>query len=426
MPSYSRKMHHSKKKTLAKFVFRGLFFQGLVLFLLLLARGTALSGWTVDAQGETGEKDTAAQDQPHGDTAGSQKPSLSPGEWALGFGLDGQLFPSAIIALSTLHPEDIGVQREAHTFGSPLAMASVFIRGKQAGDSVTVEISSTKLIHPSKMTVELPDADTVYEISPHLKYAYEQLLAVRQPYPEDVTAKVFLNGQDAGEKTQTIIVRPLNDCFYGMVSDDGRDFQDWSEMFAAYVNESDPLIEDILGEALRKGYIESFIGYQGDQNTVIKQMKAIWRVLKERGIKYSDITTTAVQSGTVVAQHVRLIGDSTREGQANCVDGSVLFASIFRKIGLDAYLVLLPHHMMVAVSTEASEDSPVIPLETTLLAEASLSQARDSAEKSIAQYGRSSKKEASKVIYISVNAARDAGILPLRDVSGQPVQRAEK
>ena len=125
-------------------------------------------------------------------------------------------------------------------------------------------------------------------------------------------------------------------------------------------------------------------------------------------------------------KHVRLIGDSTREGQANCVDGSVLFASIFRKIGLDAYLVLLPHHMMVAVSTEASEDSPVIPLETTLLAEASLSQARDSAEKSIAQYGRSSKKEASKVIYISVNAARDAGILPLRDVSGQPVQRAEK
>lgn len=384
-------------------------------FLLIACTARGFCGWSVAGQKAANGYKAEADVRPHEEPAAESNVSLRPGEWELGFGLDSQIFPSAIIALSTLNPEAIGVQRSAHTFGSPLAMASVFVRAKHAGDKVTVTISSTKLIHPSVMTVELPDADTVYEISPHLKYAYEQLLAVRQPYPEDVTATVSLNGEAAGEKIQTIIVRPLNDCFYGVRSDDGREVQDWSEMFAAFVNESHPVIEGILREALQKGYIDSFIGYQGNKDDVVKQVKAIWRVLKERGIRYSDITTTAVQSGTVLAQHVRLVGDSMREGQANCVDGSVLFASILRKIGLDAYLVLLPHHMMVAVSVNASEDAPVIALETTLLADASLEQAMDAAEKLLNKHAPSSDKEASQGTYISIQAAREAGILPLRE-----------
>lgn len=405
------------KNQSSNLILLGLLFPSFLLFFLLVAySNTVLCGWSIADQEGVSVLKAAAEVLSHEETAEEHSVSLHPGEWDLGFGLDGQLFPSAIIALSTLNPDDIGVQRSAHTFGSPLAMASVFIRAKHAGDRATVEISSTKLVHPSTMTVDLPVADTVYEISPHLKYEYEQLLAVRQPYPEDVTAKVSLNGVALGEKTETIIVRPLNDCFYGMQDDEGRKVQDWSEMFAVYVNESHPVIEGILGEALKKRYVDSFVGYQGDKDDVIKQIKAIWRVLKGRGIRYSDITTTAVQSGSVVAQHVRLVGDSTREAQANCVDGAVLFASIFRKIGLDAYLVLLPHHMMVAVSVDASKDAPIIALETTALADASLDQAMNSAENTIKKYDHSSDKHDSQVTYISIQAAREAGILPLRDI----------
>jgi hypothetical protein len=414
------------------------------LMLCLLAVSTATAGWDVGNQRETDgdrtvagdlftdtdltraargadatapqaeDQDAPAEPEPVAQSDTDDEDSgFAPGDWALSFGLDEQLFPAAIIALSTLDPENIGVVRSEHTFGSPLAMASVFIRAQSPGDRVTVEITSTKLIRPSKMTVVLPDADTVYEISPHLKYEYEKLLAVRQPYPEDVTAKVFVNGEEVGEHTQTIIVRSVNDCFYGLYTDGGKSFQDWSEMFAAYVNEGDPIIDGILSEALRKGYVDAFIGYQGEEADVIHQMEAIWKVLKDKGFRYSSITTTSVESNVVAAQHVRLVGESTRGAQANCADGAVLLASIFRKIGLDAYLILLPGHMMVGVSSSTDEDAPVIPVETTLLSCASLEQAQESGIGTINEY----KEDPSAVTYISVNKAREAGILPLRNLN---------
>jgi len=411
----------------------------MLLCMLCIASTTnaGAAGWDLENQRPTngrntvagvianGDEDTDADEHPetsnsrHEDESDAGEPheeeSLEQGEWSLSFGLDGQLFPSAIIALSTLNPENIGVQQPEHSFGSPLGMASLFIRAAQPGDTVSVEITSTKLISPSKMTVVLPDADTVYEISPHLKYEYEKLLAIRQPYPEDMTAKVYVNGEEVGERTQTVIVRSINDCFYGLIYNDGQDFQDWSEMFAAYVNEGDPIIDDILSEALRKGYVDAFIGYQGDENDVQMQVAAIWNVLHERGVKYSSITTTSVESQSIAAQHVRLVGDSTRGAQANCVDGSVLLASVFRKIGLDAYLVLLPGHMMVAVSMHDAPDAPVMSIETTMLSGASLDQAHESAQSTLSKYGEGS----SEITYISVNGARNAGILPLRNLFKQ-------
>ncbi len=356
------------------------------------------------------EQITQVREAENGNDEDSDEPVLEPGQWELVFGLDNQLFPAAIIALSTLNPEDIGVERNEHSFGSPLGMASVFVRGTAPGDKVKVEITSTALIQPSEMNVVLEDPDTEYEISPHLKYKYEKLLSIRQPYPEDVTAKVYLNGRQIGEKTRTIIVRSINDCFFGIVTDDGSDFQDWSEMFAAYVNEGDPLIDGILSEALKKGYVDAFIGYQGGQADVLGQVQAVWQVLQDRGIKYSSITTTSVESDTVMAQHVRLVGDSTRGAQANCADGTVLFASIFRKLGLNAYLVILPRHMMVGVSMD-EKNSTVAYIETTMLADASLDQAMKSAEETIDGY------DDDQVTLVNINAAREAGILPLRDLN---------
>jgi hypothetical protein len=399
---------------------------GLLLCLALIfsAATNAHAGWDVGNQRatdghvtvagellpEAASDSSAGQEEAPASTANNDDvDGYARGDWSLGFGLEDQIFPAAIIALSTLDPRDIGVRQSENTFGSPLAMASVFVRALNAGDRITIEISSTKLIKPSRMTVVLPDTETVYEISPHLKYEYEKLLGVRQPYPEDVTAKVIVNGQLVGEKTKTVIVRSVNDCFFGTYLNEGREFQDWTEMFAAYVNEGDPVVDEILGEALRKGYVEAFIGYQGEEQDLAFQLDAIWRVLQDKGVRYSSITTTSVESDTVATQHVRLVGDSTRGGQANCVDGSVLLASVFRKIGLDAYLILLPGHMMVGVSSSEEKDAQIVPIETTLLSSADLGQAMDSGFSTAEKYK-------DDLTYISVNGAREAGILPLRNL----------
>jgi hypothetical protein len=266
------------------------------------------------------------------------------------------------------------------------------------------------------MTVTLLESGQAYRISPHLKYEYEKMLSIHQPYPEDITAKVYLNGEFLGEKSKTIIVRSINDCFYGQYveTEEGSVFQPWPEMFVAYVNEGHPVVDQILAEALKKGYVNSFIGYQGNQQDVVNQVHAIWRVLKDRGIKYSSITTTSVESDKIAAQHVRMVGDSIEGSQANCVDGSVLMASVFRKLGLDAYLVLLPGHMMVGASVD-SEGSSALFLETTMLSGSSMNDAMRSADATIDKY-RAPDGGAGDVTYINVSGSRNVGILPLREI----------
>jgi hypothetical protein len=63
---------------------------------------------------------------------------------------------------------------------------------------------------------------------------------------------------------------------------------------------------------------------------------------------------------------VRLIDESINNAQANCVDGSVLFASLLRKVGIEPYLVLIPGHCYVAFQVD-KEGKEIAALETTLI-----------------------------------------------------------
>ena len=122
------------------------------------------------------------------------------------------------------------------------------------------------------------------------------------------------------------------------------------------MNEDHPWIEEILQDALRKNYVDAFVGYQGDETVVYEQVLAIWRVLQERGIRYSNIAPAAAASVSVASQHVRLLDESIRYTQANCVDGTVLLASVLRKIDINPILVVVPGHMFVGFDLNAEGD----------------------------------------------------------------------
>lgn len=145
-------------------------------------------------------------------------------------------------------------------------------------------------------------------------------------------------------------------------------------MYAAYVNENHPMIDALLQAALKHGVVDSFDGYQRGEQEVMKQVFAVWNVFQNRGIKYSSITTPSAESERVLSQHVRMIGDSFRYQQANCVDGSVLFASVFRKIGLHPLLVTIPGHCFVGFFLDDKKTKPLF-IETTLLGNTDLSKA---------------------------------------------------
>ena len=88
----------------------------------------------------------------------------------------------------------------------------------------------------------------------------------------------------------------------------------------------------------------SFDGYQSGPDNVILQAYALWDLLVARNIQYSSITASAAHSELVGSQHVRMIEQSINNSQANCVDGSVLWASLMQRIGIDSFLVMEAEH----------------------------------------------------------------------------------
>lgn len=141
--------------------------------------------------------------------------------------------------------------------------------------------------------------------------------------------------------------------------------------YAAYVNEENPLIDKVLREALNTRIVRRFSGYQGNEQMVDKQVYALWHVLQKRNFRYSSVSYSSLSSNVVYAQRVRTFEDALNSSQINCVDGSVLFASLLRAINITPVLVQMPGHMFVGYYTDSAKKNITF-LETTMIGDVDL------------------------------------------------------
>jgi len=284
------------------------------------------------------------------------------------------IFPCVEIAFSKLNEEALdkivdNEKDDAHEFNQDKSGSTIGIRlyDVRKGDRYEIKIQSDgspPLIAESTY-VFTSDGDYEHSVAyPRLAFDYSQLRSVNQTKPLNLKFTASRNGGSPSIINQTWHVRQINDCPIGMrlmtLKSNGIIKKESANVaimtFAGYVNENHPAIPEILDEALILGQITAFTGYQEGTNiSVLRQLDAIWKALEKKDIRYSSIGTTTGSSTEV--QHVRLIEDTLSTRQANCVDGSTLFASIATKIGLDAYLVLTPGHCYVAI--EMPETKPI-------------------------------------------------------------------
>ena len=152
-------------------------------------------------------------------------------------------------------------------------------------------------------------------------------------------------------------MRSISECLLGYYTQ-GRKFHDTGIFFAAYVNENHPMIDQILREALNTRIVNKFLGYQARNAAaaVDKQVYALWNVLQKRNFRYSSVSNTSLSSNVVISQRVRTFEDALNSSQINCVDGSVLFASLLRAINIEPILVRIPGHMFVGYYTDSNRE----------------------------------------------------------------------
>jgi hypothetical protein len=89
-------------------------------------------------------------------------------------------------------------------------------------------------------------------------------------------------------------------------------------------------------------------GYQGAPDVVPRQVEALYNALKAAGITYVDSTIDFGAGPGLPTQRTRLPRESLRHRIANCIDGTVLFASLLESASLHAGIVLVPGHAFVA------------------------------------------------------------------------------
>jgi hypothetical protein len=278
-------------------------------------------------------------------------------------GWENQLFPSYLISTATLKIAE--PPADQHLLGDPFGVLGVEIEAPADNTPVTVTISCDEYLEPSAFAGVLPSQGQKYTILPKVKFRFEKLSKSRQATPTTITYRVQLGSDPVTETSQTLTIRSINDCAFHLQQ--GQQDIDMSLNFTAYVNEQHPFVDKLLREALDLGVVDSFTGYQGKSaESVICQVYALWDLMVARDLRYSSITATAAASDSVGSQHVRLLEETINNTQANCVDGSVLFASLLRKIGIDSALIVQPEHCYMGFWAD-EENTIFFALETTLL-----------------------------------------------------------
>lgn len=283
--------------------------------------------------------------------------------------MDNQLFPSFLITTATLElPRNF--TSDPKLLGTGLSTVGIRIMAATDGTEIKLVTKMPGIAEPSTYIGSVPKGMFQYDLIPHMNYKYDVLSNLKQPITVNAAFTLYINGELVGEKSKPIRVRSVNDVPLGAVMSNGQ-YIDMPWMVAAYVNEDHPWIDQLLREAINTRAVNSFIGYQGTQQDVFLQVAAIWNVLQRRGFRYSNITTTSGTSRMVTSQHIRFFEDSIATSQANCLDGSVLFASILRKIGIDPIVVLIPGHAFVGFYLDNTRRTSAF-LETTMMGNVNL------------------------------------------------------
>jgi hypothetical protein len=100
--------------------------------------------------------------------------------------------------------------------------------------------------------------------------------------------------------------------------------------------------------------------------TTYYQSKAIFEELRARGLTYINLTGSGFFSSS---QNVRYPSESLAGQGANCMDGSLLFASALEALGMEPVIAMsfTDGHAFVAARCWAGSTDCVIPIETTII-----------------------------------------------------------
>lgn len=194
-----------------------------------------------------------------------------------------------------------------------------------------------------------------------------------------------LDGRVEQQQTEPIWLLPRTCAPLAVMDPKTGKWNELTDYLGAFVTPNAPSLMTFLREAARSHPNGLLAGYQGEEKDVPLQVKALFDALKKAEITYINSVLDLTPQQGFASQRVRLPRESLADRSANCIDGTVLFASLLEGISMSPAIVLVPGHAFLA--WETWEDSGKWRyLETTMIGSASFEQACDSATNTAKAY----------------------------------------
>lgn len=184
---------------------------------------------------------------------------------------------------------------------------------------------------------------------------------------------------------------------------------DLSHYYGAWVTPHADTVQERIRRSVELAPDRQMLGYQGDPDLVTGQVAALYQSLRETEIVYVNSVIDYGAPAGMTTQRTRLPRESLAQRSANCIDGTVLLASLMEGVSLNPAIVLVPGHAFVG--WEAWHDSGDWRfLETTLIGKGDFEAAHASGQRQYEQFSKFSKN---KIKLHSVQDLRLRGIWPM-------------
>ena len=334
-----------------------------------------------------------------------------------------EIFPSKIISYSMTGFRPKANSDMVPNLGSDEYISGVIVNQLEAGDTIEVEVSGDRFIKTSRIKITANEKMNDVTVGPAPYFDFEALNKLKQTTPFNITIKAKKNDGETIVFNEVWQAHQINDCPMTLsrriVSNNKTIIQEnlsTRNCIAGYVNENHPMIEAILVQAKTSGKSKEFFGYAQGEDKIVEQIESIWNALQKRGVTYSNISESTI-SPLHSFQHIRLLEQSISEKQSNCLDGSVMLASILRKIGLNVSIILVPKHAYLAVY-DSSHKHRIFAIETTMIDKNKIFEAIAAATTE----GEASLREIESLINnenhleyceVDIQACREIGIQPI-------------
>lgn len=191
-------------------------------------------------------------------------------------------------------------------------------------------------------------------------------------------------------------------------------WQDMTRYLGAFVTPNAPDVMAFLRTASSYHPERRFVGYQIDESHVEPQVVALYNALRDSELRYiNSVIDFSPDTGTA-NQRVRLPGECLRDKAANCIDGTVLFASLLEAISISPAIVIVPGHAFLAWEAWSGAPDTWRFLETTMIGSHDYAQAEESGRKTAEAYQELAKQEPSRFRMHPLRVLRTTyGITPM-------------